>query len=222
MTSHEFGGVRLPDAVAGHPALDFCNTRAGWGEAAPKEYLHDAESLLLWCLEQELLRDDTVDRLRERVQEDDAAAAVMLRAALELREAVHDVALGTRDGEPWDVVAGWARRGRAAARLVPYVAEAADVELARVEAEASEGDVPARWELDEPAADVEAPLLAIARSVEDLLTSSLGTTVGACPGSGCGWLFTDRRRRRRWCSMAACGNREKARRHAERARRSAA
>ena len=25
-------GVPLPDAVGGHPALDFCNTRAGWGD----------------------------------------------------------------------------------------------------------------------------------------------------------------------------------------------
>jgi predicted RNA-binding Zn ribbon-like protein len=221
MTSHEFSGVRLPDAVGGHPALDFCNTRAGWGEDAPKEYLQDAEALVLWCLEQHLLRDGTVEALRERVRGDDAAAGVMLRAALELREAVHDVALGARDGEPWDVVAGWALRARAAGRLVPaYVHEAVEAELAAAEAGAA--GVPARWELDEPEADLDAPLLAIAHVVDDLLTSPSGTTVGACPGSGCGWLFTDRRRRRRWCSMAACGNREKVRRHAERARQAVA
>jgi predicted RNA-binding Zn ribbon-like protein len=218
MTSHEFSGVRLPDAVGGHPALDFCNTRAGWGEDAPKEYLQDAEALLLWCLEQHLLQDGTVAALRDRVRGDDDAAAVMLGAALELREAVHDVALGTRDGEPWDVVAGWALRARAAGRLVPaYVLDAAGAELAKEDPVAA-----ARWELDEPEADLDAPLLAIAHMVDDLLTSPSGTTVGACPGTGCGWLFTDRRRRRRWCSMAACGNREKVRRHAQRARRAVA
>jgi predicted RNA-binding Zn ribbon-like protein len=59
-------------------------------------------------------------------------------------------------------------------------------------------------------------LRAVALAAEDLLTSDLVGYVAACPGVGCGWLFADRRRRRRWCSMAACGNRAKARRYAER------
>jgi predicted RNA-binding Zn ribbon-like protein len=33
-----------------------------------------------------------------------------------------------------------------------------------------------------------------------------------CPGHKCGWLFLDRSGRRRWCSMATCGSREKMRR----------
>jgi predicted RNA-binding Zn ribbon-like protein len=218
MSSHQFHGVRLPDAVAGHPALDFCNTRAGWGEERPREYLATAEAFLLWCLEQHLLRDETVARLREQVRADDAAAAVMLNAALELREAVHDVALGERAGPAWDVVAGWAQRARAAGRLVP--GDAARVQADRQSGADAEPSV-ARWELDTDT-DVDAPLLAVAHAADDLLTSPSGTAVGACPGRGCGWLFTDRRRRRRWCSMAACGNRSKVRRFAERAKHAAA
>ena len=40
-----------------------------------------------------------------------------------------------------------------------------------------------------------------------------------CPGHDCGWLFLDETRggRRRWCSMATCGNRAKARRSYQRA-----
>jgi predicted RNA-binding Zn ribbon-like protein len=36
-----------------------------------------------------------------------------------------------------------------------------------------------------------------------------------CEARECGWIFYDssRSRRRRWCSMAICGNRAKARRH---------
>jgi predicted RNA-binding Zn ribbon-like protein len=56
----------------------------------------------------------------------------------------------------------------------------------------------------------------VALAAEGLLTSELSAFVSACPGAGCGWLFADRRGRRRWCSMAACGNRAKARRYAER------
>ena len=33
-----------------------------------------------------------------------------------------------------------------------------------------------------------------------------------CPGRDCGWLFLDASGRRRWCSMGACGSREKMRR----------
>src|SRR5215213_9435075 len=98
MTSHEFGGVRLPDAVAGHPALEFCNTRAGWGERQPKEYLTSAGVLLLWCLEHQLLPPATVDEVRAVVGRDPAAGRAQLESALALREAVYAVALGERDG----------------------------------------------------------------------------------------------------------------------------
>ncbi len=33
-----------------------------------------------------------------------------------------------------------------------------------------------------------------------------------CPGRDCGWVFLDMSGRRRWCSMATCGSREKMRR----------
>jgi predicted RNA-binding Zn ribbon-like protein len=39
-----------------------------------------------------------------------------------------------------------------------------------------------------------------------------------CPGRACGWIFLDVSGRRRWCSMATCGSREKMRRMYERKR----
>jgi predicted RNA-binding Zn ribbon-like protein len=39
-----------------------------------------------------------------------------------------------------------------------------------------------------------------------------------CPGRDCGWVFLDTSGRRRWCSMATCGSREKMRRMYERKR----
>ena len=36
--------------------------------------------------------------------------------------------------------------------------------------------------------------------------------VASCPGRLCGWLFINASGRRRWCSMSACGSREKMRR----------
>ena len=54
------------------------------------------------------------------------------------------------------------------------------------------------------------PVLAAAT---DLLTSDARGLVRQCEDAGCGWLFLDRSnaRKRRWCSMADCGNRNKAR-----------
>ena len=43
-----------------------------------------------------------------------------------------------------------------------------------------------------------------------------------CPGRDCGWVFLDMSGRRRWCSMATCGSREKMRRMYARKRAEAA
>lgn len=53
----------------------------------------------------------------------------------------------------------------------------------------------------------------IAESAFVLLTRGPLDRLGACPS--CGWLFVDTSKngRRRWCSMATCGARDKSRRH---------
>jgi predicted RNA-binding Zn ribbon-like protein len=181
-------GVPLPDAVGGHPALDFCNTRAGWGDPGPKEYLRAPGVLALWARENGLVPAARADLDDER----------SLDRALALREALYRCALGTGGGADWDLVSAEASAARAASVLQPG------------------GDAGALWA---PRGETGTPadaLRAAALAAEDLLTSDLSGFVAACPGEGCGWLFADRRRRRRWCSMAACGNRAKARRYAER------
>jgi predicted RNA-binding Zn ribbon-like protein len=64
------------------------------------------------------------------------------------------------------------------------------------------------------------PLWPIARAAADLLTGESAPLVRECGGAACTWLFLDhsRGRSRRWCSMASCGNRAKARRHYHRGR----
>lgn len=62
-------------------------------------------------------------------------------------------------------------------------------------------------------------LAAIARSAAEILVEGPAARVRVCANPGCGLFFSDmsRTRRRRWCSMARCGNRHKvaafARRH---------
>lgn len=68
----------------------------------------------------------------------------------------------------------------------------------------------------------ERALMLIALSAANLATSELAGRVRRCADPECGWLFLDRskNRSRRWCDMADCGNRAKARRFQERRRES--
>ncbi len=70
-----------------------------------------------------------------------------------------------------------------------------------------------RLRLEEPG--IEGLLALIAQSAADLLLSPAAERVKICPGDRCNWLFLDESPsgRRRWCSMAVCGNRAKAKRH---------
>lgn len=54
-------------------------------------------------------------------------------------------------------------------------------------------------------------LAAIARSAAEILVEGTDARVRVCANPGCGLFFCDtsRTHRRRWCSMAVCGNRHK-------------
>ncbi len=62
-------------------------------------------------------------------------------------------------------------------------------------------------------------LAAIARSAAELVVEGPGAPVRKCANPACVLYFydTSRTRRRRWCSMAVCGNRSKVATHAHRA-----
>jgi predicted RNA-binding Zn ribbon-like protein len=61
------------------------------------------------------------------------------------------------------------------------------------------------------------PARRIALDLVDQLIDPPGP-IGRCADPACGWAFVDtsRAHRRRWCSSADCGNRERVRRHAAR------
>ena len=62
----------------------------------------------------------------------------------------------------------------------------------------------------------------VALDVHRLLDEFGTSAVGLCASEACGWVFLDPSHRRRWCTMAVCGNRAKARRFRERMTRKAA
>ena len=197
----EVDGFPMPKHVGGHPALDFCNTWAGWGSppSPRREYLGDYQRLAVWAGHTELLDAATVARLgRAGARRPDEATQV-LTSARSLRRVLHTAALDPRDR-------------RALSDVSTFVREAAAHSVLRP----GDDGLP-RWEFRRDSG-LALPVLAVARAAGDLLDSPDLTLVKACPGEDCGWLFLDRRGRRRWCSMESCGNRAKVRAHAERHR----
>jgi predicted RNA-binding Zn ribbon-like protein len=190
-------GLVLPIPVAGHPALDFCNTRAGWGEPRPKEYLHTHAHLAVWAGHNGFIAASAVRGLRRAGRRDPAAAAEIVARAVAFRDGLRAVLLGAASSATWTALNREVRRAGAATALRPGPPGSA------------------AWTLD---TGIEQPLFAVVWSAAHLLTSPDAPRVAACPGPGCGWIFADPRGRRRWCSMAWCGNRDKVRRFAQRRR----
>src|SRR5664279_4323631 len=90
MASTVVDGYRLPISIGGHPAIDFCNTRARWALSDPREYLVDYPHLLVWTREAGLVSAATTRRLlREARREPDAADAIG-GAAIDFRTALSD------------------------------------------------------------------------------------------------------------------------------------
>ena len=192
----ERDGQQLPRRIGGHPALDFCNTLAGWGgPPLPKgEWLRTYDVLVGWAGYADLLDADEEAALRGRTG---ARAQAVLDDARRLRGRLRTAVLDPSHARAMSDVGAVVRTAAEGLRLEP-------------------GARPT-WRVD-AARRIELPLLRVAWAAGELLTSGELDRVKACPGDECGWLFLDRSGRRRWCSMDSCGNRAKVRAHAARHR----
>lgn len=194
-------GVPLPIPLGGHPALDFCNTWAGWDGRDQGDYLASYAALAIWAGWSELLPADRVEDLRQVAEGARDQASAVLERARQFRAGLYEVLTSGASRLPWPQ---------------PLVDELRTAVGTCTWSGKASG---ASWRVDS-GSGLAAPLTAVAWSALGLLTSPDAARVGACPGTGCGWLFLDASGRRRWCSMAVCGNRAKARRFADRARSS--
>ena len=185
--------MRMSDVelIGGHAVVDLVNTVAWRGDDRRRnDRLTSDDDVVTWAVRTGVL---PAGALRA-----DAGSTAVLDVVVPFREALHAVLL---DG------------GDPAARAAVHAAIAAAVARADTPT-----DAPWHWDIARPAlADL--PALAALRAAE-LLTSPDLAAVRLCADDTCGWLFVDRSRNhsRRWCSSADCGNRARARRHAQRAR----
>ena len=178
-------------------SLDFVNTVANRLDPTKRRELFTSiDDVAVWAT-MSSLQDQLDEKWVNRLRRESNALSRVVR----VRDSIHEVLSSTAVGRAIAsasvaVLDAAVRRCRGQRRLEP-----AGLGLAW------------RWMPGVPASDeLLAPLL---EDVIDLLSEPHQHEVRRCEGAGCGWLFADRSpaQRRRWCSMADCGNRAKARRH---------
>jgi predicted RNA-binding Zn ribbon-like protein len=195
------------DLSGGILCLDFANTVSH--RCLPQhrtEHLDSYADLVAFAQQSKLLPLKLAASLRARARRDHAGARSAFRKSIVLRESLYRVFSAIAAGKhacPADVQ-----------QINDFALEALrHRKLAR-----TNGDY--RWEWQSNRSDLlDRILWPIAVSAAELLTSEKRAAIRECGAPDCEWLFLDhsRNRSRRWCDMRSCGNRQKARRHYQRA-----
>jgi predicted RNA-binding Zn ribbon-like protein len=187
--------------LGGALCLDFVNTIDPRLEPPREDFLPTFNALVDWAAFVGAVDPAEAAALAAGAERDPAQAALVHSRAIELREALFELLRPPR------------RTGRHTAALTVV-----NEELQRALAGAELTPTTGRYRLTpRPATGLDRIFWPITRSAAELLTSADIDRVRECDGRGCGWMFLDTSKagRRRWCSMAICGNRAKARRHRE-------
>jgi predicted RNA-binding Zn ribbon-like protein len=199
------------DLLGGRLALDFVNTiepRTGEGQ---RDFLPDYRALAAWSAHSGAVTADEAAGLLLAASADARRSTKVWRQAIEMREALYRLVLASAEGRP-----------PLSQDLVVLTRASAD---AQRHAMLTADDGKIRWCWDSPR-DLERPLWEVTRSGIEILTTDDASRLGVCRrgADGCGWVFFDatKNRSRRWCGMADCGTRAKARRLTERRRRARA
>lgn len=186
------------DWSGGHPALDLVNTLDERPSGAPIETLATYKALVNFTELAGLVAPALAKRLRSL---EGLVCTRVVRRARELREDLYEILASIHDERPvpqgrLDAIAVDVRRAHAARAFTSRGAS---------------GVITCDW--GSPASP-EIPLHACALAVEALLLSADHSRIRKCGATDCEVYFIDssKARRRQWCSMKNCGNREKQRR----------
>lgn len=204
-------GKRQPgyqfDLSGGALCLDFANTVSHRHLPQRRaEHLDSYADLIAFAQQSKLLPPKLAASLRAHANRDHAGARRAFRRAILLRESLYRA------------FSAIAAAKHALSADVQQINNFALVALRHRKLARSNGDY--RWEWQSGGSDLlDRILWPIAESAAELLTSDARAAIRECGAPDCEWLFLDhsRNRSRRWCDMKSCGNRQKARRHYQRA-----
>jgi predicted RNA-binding Zn ribbon-like protein len=194
-----------PPALGGRLCLAFVNSVLWRRSAEPTDLLGDYRAMLAY------LRRVGVLTAPEQADLDETATAHPIVA-----RRIHAEAIALREAL-FRLLSAVAQGARPAPADLATLTTTLHDGLAHLTVRAGDdGDLTASWR----GVRLAWPLWEVAGSAAGLLLSGGPTWLKQCPGQRCGWLFIDRSRShtRRWCDSTMCGNRDRARRHYERAR----
>ena len=194
--------IFLADSVG----LDFVNSLATPVDV-PVDWIADGDGLLAWLEQAGVVPASVLAHVRSRAlpgELDNVAAQARglrewFRAFVRKHKGRPLGATALRELEPLNRLL---ERDEAFAQVVPREGERLVLRMTR------------RWR------SPDSLLLPIGEALAALVCDEDFTHVKACEGATCTLLFADhtRRRARRWCSMAVCGNRAKVAAHRQRQR----
>lgn len=186
--------------------LDYCNTRYWRGLPVPTETLPDFAAWQRWLRDARVVDADTALALHALARDDPAQAQQLFAAALQVREALYRLFSAAAPTAADDD----------ARQLVQWLAAAPPRAVLALDGEGQR----AGWRVPMIAPTVTEVLAPVLWSAADLVLARHRVALRCCANEQCRWLFVDASKggTRVWCSMSACGNRAKARRHAQRQR----
>lgn len=182
--------------------LDFVNT-ISWRESADKrqDWFTSYDKLVDWSYHAGILEEKQAQFLLKKSVHDSIEAEQTLAQAIQLREVIYRIFLSSIKEERINLE-DLTNFTTVIRRYYQQMALAQKGSFFSMH-------------FDIPEGAFDSMLPPIVQSAIDILTSEKDLKrVNQCEGDSCGWLFfdTSRNRSRRWCSMADCGNRAKARR----------
>jgi predicted RNA-binding Zn ribbon-like protein len=177
-----------------HPALDFVNTLDERLSATPVERLSSYGALTSFARQARLIDRNTANQLLKQTSQKEGKR--VLGETLAFRELFYSVMRECAN-----------RRTPGGSEVAALNQRLARARLHRRFSVCSER-ISVTW--DEPFAP-DRLLWELAAAGDDLLLQHWPERIRKCAASGCGTLFLDvsKTGRRRWCSMANCGNRNK-------------
>lgn len=187
--------------IGGALCLDFTNT-ASWSAARrTAEHLHVFGDLIRWCREGGIISPEAVLVLSEDAEQNPAEATAILTEAKKLRETLYRIFIAV------------CRRKYPARSDLHFLNETLEKAPVHIEVQRRHKVFCCKRK---PGGSGVAKLLGpVAWSAAELLTAANREQIKCCASETCGWLFLDttKNHSRRWCDMADCGSKAKAKRY---------
>ncbi|SEE53235.1 CGNR zinc finger domain-containing protein [Pseudomonas migulae] len=192
--------------VADAAALDFLNSIATPVDE-PVDWIDDGNGWLDWLKQSGWVEDEILQRLQAQAMPGELETVAA--QARSLREWFRGFVLKYK-GKPLEAAA--LKELDALNRLLERDEKYTQIRL-------QDGKTPKlAWELKRRWRSPDSLLLPLGEVLAQFVSDEDFTNVKCCEGPSCTLMFVDhtRGRKRRWCSMAVCGNRAKAAAHRER------